>query len=68
MHVGDRVKRVRRGCKPCYGTIVSVHSVDEMDGVTWFHVDWDHSGVSLANSRQIKAVKVDRSWKAKYGK
>ena len=66
--VGDRVNRTRRGCMPLYGTVVLVLAKDEEDNSQWYSVDWDHIGVTTANSREIKLVQVDRSWKAMHGR
>ena len=64
---GDRVKRVRRGCRPCYGTVLEATDLASEPSEQWLKIAWDNSGVSHAMRSEVKLVKIDRSHRATYG-
>ncbi len=64
MNIGDRVKRVRRGCTPDYGTVTAEHATKadvNGPGIRWLTVAWDHGPVCDCAERELTPVKRDRS-------
>lgn len=54
--VGARVKRVRRGCRPNYGTVEKVLSYGDWDRAHWLLIRWDHGPVSRAVDTELQPV------------
>ncbi len=64
MNVGDRVKRIRRGCVPDYGTVTAAHDTEaDVNGpaTRWLTVAWDHGPTCDCAERELTPVKRDRS-------
>ncbi len=61
--IGMRVKSLRAGCLPTYGTVLELLGQPE-DGTAqdrWVRVRWDHGPVCNYQQRDLSPVKIDRS-------
>ncbi len=68
MNVGDRVKRVRRGCAPDYGTVTAARDTEatpDTNATRWLTVAWDHGPTCDCQERELTPVKRDRSYRAR---
>jgi hypothetical protein len=57
--IGLRVKMVRRGCEPTYGTIIALDSADE-SGDRFVRVAWDSGATCMVTERELQPVKRER--------
>lgn len=58
--VGDRVKRVRAGCTPTYGTVKEIKASEVFENTQWLLVAWDTGVECHSQPHELRPVKRER--------